>query len=285
MSVSQAMQKQSQSPAAMVNQYRDDFAALLPSHINAAQWVRVAQGTIRRNPKLAEAATNSPASLMTALSTAASRGLEPGTEEFYLSPRKNKGQLEVQGITGYQGLIEMIYRAGAAASVVAEVVYTSDGFQFQPGRDERPQHIIDWDAEDRGSLRLVYAYATMKDGATSKVVVLNKADITRTKKSSDGADSQYSPWKNHEAAMWLKTAVRQLAKWVPTSAEYRKEQLRAAQEVASETTITREDPFIQQVPDSEGEHVDTLTGEIVTEESADPEGWETGTQPDSAQGQ
>jgi recombination protein RecT len=35
--------------------------------------------------------------------------------------------------------------------------------------------------------------------------------------------------------MWLKSAVRQLAKWVPTSAEYKREQLRAAAEVAAET--------------------------------------------------
>ena len=34
--------------------------------------------------------------------------------------------------------------------------------------------------------------------------------------------------------MVLKTAVHQLAKWVPTSAEYRREQLRAATEVARE---------------------------------------------------
>jgi recombination protein RecT len=34
--------------------------------------------------------------------------------------------------------------------------------------------------------------------------------------------------------MWLKSAVRQLAKWVPTSAEYMREQLRAVRDVATE---------------------------------------------------
>jgi recombination protein RecT len=120
--------------------------------------------------------------------------------------------------------------------VIAEVVYAGDRFRYQPGRDDVPDHEIDWDAADRGALRLVYAYARMKDGAVSKVVVLNKADIDRIKASSQGARSEYSPWVKHEAAMWLKSAVRQLQKWVPTSAEFRREQMRAAAEAQQAAT-------------------------------------------------
>ncbi len=123
---------------------------------------------------------------------------------------------------------------GAISSVVAECVYEHDTFRFRPGQDEIPTHEIDWDADDRGKLRLVYAFARMKDGATSKVIVLNRAAIQRIKATSQGADSQYSPWTTNEPAMWLKSAVRQLAKWVPTSAEYMREQLRAVRDVASE---------------------------------------------------
>src|SRR5690606_39048355 len=95
-------------------------------------------------------------------------------------------------------------------------------------------HEIDWDAEDRGPLRLVYAYAVMKDGATSKVVVLNRAQVMKAKAMSQGSDSPYSPWQKHEEAMWMKTAAHRLTKWVPTSAEYMREQLRAQAEVAAE---------------------------------------------------
>ena len=125
---------------------------------------------------------------MAALLDAARLGLEPGTEQFYLTPRKVKGQLEVLGIVGWQGYVELMYRAGAVSSVVAEVVYAGDRFRFQPGKDDVPDHEIDWDAEDRGKLRLAYAYARMKDGSTSKAVVLNKAAIERVEKSSS-ADS------------------------------------------------------------------------------------------------
>lgn len=244
------------TPAQAIARAADDFATVLPSHIHAPVWVRVAQGAVRRDPKLAEAAAASPGSLMVALLNAARLGLEPGTEEFYLTPRKVKGRPEVLGIVGYQGIVEMMYRAGEVVSVIAECVYENDGFQYQPGRDDLPIHSIDWDSEDRGKLRLVYAYARTRSGAISKVVVLNRAQVTKIKRSSQGSDSEYSPWRTNEDAMWLKSAVRQLRKWVPTSAEYR-DQIRYDNEgvarVQAEVASNRPRAAV----------VDTVTGEIV----------------------
>lgn len=266
-------------PRAMVAQYAPDFGAVLPSHVKPEQWVRVAQGALKRGKKydgdrsgrteLEVAAANNPAVFLASLFDAARLGLEPGTEQYYLTPRKVKGKLEILGIVGYQGHIELMYRAGAVASVVAEVVYSRDQFDYQPGIDERPRHLIDWDADDRGTLRLVYAYAVMKDGATSKVVVLNKTAIERIKKSATGADSQYSPWMTNPDAMWLKSAVRQLAKWVPTSAEYRRQQMRDARDVATEQPFTAPLPAgdrpidVSDLPEV-GE--DVIDGEVVDDE-------------------
>lgn len=262
------------TPAQLIAKHSDDLASVLPSHIHAPVWIRVAQGAVRRDPKLAEAATASPASLMVALLNAARLGLEPGTEEFYLTPRKVKGKPEVLGITGYQGIVEMMYRAGATASVVAECVYENDGFEYQPGRDELPQHTIDWDSTDRGKLRLVYAYARLNSGAISKVIVLNRGDINKIKASSQGSDGDYSPWRTNEPAMWLKSAVRQLRKWVPTSAEYR-DQLRAdAQGIARvQAEVAHNRPrAIASVNLDTGEFVeadvDVLDGELIEEPTA-----------------
>lgn len=247
------------TPAQLIARHSDDLASVLPSHVHAPVWIRVAQGAVRRDPKLAEAASLSPSTLMVALLNAARLGLEPGTEEFYLTPRKNKGRPEVLGIVGYQGIIEMMYRAGAVSSVVAECVYANDGFDYQPGRDEVPNHTIDWDSTDRGALRLVYAYARLRSGAVSKVVVLNRAQVTAIKKSSQGSDSSYSPWQTNESAMWLKSAVRQLRKWVPTSAEFR-DQLRAdAEGVARVHAEAAHRP--------RATSVDMTTGEIVEGDS------------------
>jgi recombination protein RecT len=243
-------------PGAMVEHYKNDLAQVMPSHIKPDTFVRLAVGVLRRDRNLAQAAQNNPAALMGALMDAAQLGLTPGTEQFYLVPRKTKGRMEVQGIRGYQGEIELIYRAGAVSSVIVEVVRKSDRFSYRPGRDERPDHEIDWDAEDRGDLRLVYAYAVMKDGATSKVVVLNRKQVMAAKAMSQGSDSPYSPWQNHEEAMWMKTAAHRLTKWVPTSAEYIREQLRAVRDVAAETPLAA-------APSGPPPGVDASTGEVV----------------------
>lgn len=256
--VTNAVAKVDHTPGAMVRQHAESFTAVLPSHIKPETWVRLAQSALKRGKKtkapngvvcteLELAASNNPGVFLGSLLESARLGLEPGTEQYYLTPRKVSGRLEILGIVGYQGYIELMYRAGAISSVVAECVYTLDIFIWTPGKLDdhvpprwdgpmkQPYHEVDWDAEDRGSLRLVYAYAIMRDGvAVSKVVVLNKAAIGKIKKSSAASHTQYSPWQTHEPAMWLKSAVRQLAKWVPTSAEYMREQLRIASEVAGE---------------------------------------------------
>jgi len=251
------------SPRGLINQYSSDFATVLPSHIKAATWVRVAQGALKKGKKqvvriegqnverfeLEIAASNNPAAFLSALLDAARQGLEPGTEQYYLTPRKVKGQLEILGIRGYQGEVELMYRAGAVASVIVDVVRERDVFIWTPGRvdpqgrwqgpQERPYHEVDWFGADRGGLKGVYAYGVMKDGATSKVVVLNRAQVEAAREVSPGSNSDYSPWSKWEEAMWLKTAAHQLRKWVPTSAEYLTTQARAAGTAAGAAAAER----------------------------------------------
>lgn len=254
-SVSKAVATRDNSAAGLVKQYHNDFATVLPTHIKPDTWVRLALGALRRDQKLRQAADNNTAAFLGALLDAARLGLEPGSEQYYLVPRKRNGQLEVMGVPGYQGEIELMYRAGAVSSVVVEVVREKDRFEFVAGRHDRPIHEIDWDIDERGDLRLVYAYAVMKDGATSKVVVLNRNHIATARASSESAKSEYSPWNRHEEAMWLKTAVHRLKKWVPTSAEYRTTMQQAA---AAALTVGEQ----RAIPPG---NVDTESGEIVYE--------------------
>ncbi|GAA4823834.1 recombinase RecT [Streptomyces ziwulingensis] len=232
--VSNAIATRDNGPAAQIEVYRDEYAALVPSHVNADQWIRLAVGAIRGNADLTQAAQNDVGVFLRELKIAARLGLEPGTEQFYLVPRKKGGRKLIQGIVGYQGIVELIYRAGAVSTVIVEAVRERDTFRYVPGRDDRPVHEIDWFGADRGPLVGVYAYAVMKDRAVSKVVVLNHRRVMEIRAKSDSKNSEYSPWNTNEESMWLKSAVRQLAKWVPTSAEYMREQLRAQAEVAGE---------------------------------------------------
>lgn len=266
-------EKKNAGPATLVRQYRGEFADVLPSHVKPDTFVRVAAGALKKGErdkrtgitKLEQAAANNTPAFLSALLDAARLGLEPGTEQYYLTPRRNKqngNREEILGIVGYQGYIELMYRAGAISSVVVEVVREADTFTYSPGRMERPEHDINWDAEDRGKLRLVYAYAIMKDGSTSKVVVLNRAKIEEIKRSATAANSDYSPWQQHEEAMWMKSAVRQLAKWVPTSAEYITAQKRA-ELAAHDQPATDAARWIE--PDPPG----VIDGEVVDNDAYD----------------
>ena len=287
--VSNAVAVRDNSPGAMVEQYKAEYAALVPSHVNADMWVRLAVGAIRGNRDLEQAAQNDVGVFLRELKTAARLGLEPGTEQFYLTPRKSKahrGQKIIKGIVGYQGIVELIYRAGAVSSVVVETVRANDSFRYVIGRDERPVHDVNWFGGDRGDLVGVYAYAVMKDGATSKVVILNRQQVMDAKAKSDGRNSDFSPWNTNEEAMWLKTAARRLAKWVPTSAEYMREQLRAQAEVAAELPAGQFAPSLPQpsvdLPDEgdDGEEDGPIEAEFVDEETG-PAQWPTAAQPGS----
>ncbi|WP_327329874.1 recombinase RecT [Streptomyces sp. NBC_01208] len=272
--VSTAVAVQENGPGALVAQCRGDIELVMPSHLQkrVGAWIRTTQGLLRRNEKLLQAAQNDPGQFMSVLLDAARLGLEPGTEQYYLVPRWNKAKrcTEVTGVRGYQGEIELMYRAGAVSSVIVEVVYDRDRFEYRPGRDERPLHEIDWDAEDRGQLRLVYAYAVMKDGATSKVVVLNKGHIAKAKAKSDSASGKYphlSPWSTDEEAMWLKTGAHRLTKWVPTSAEYIREQLRAHADVTAEQQPTAPAAYLPPPIDTDDDEDVAIDAEFVDEEA------------------
>lgn len=244
--VSQAVATKDNTPSALVAKYSTDFARVLPSHIKPDTWVRLAQGALKKGKRIDDlkskqygmfelevAAANNPGAFLAALLDAARQGLEPGSEQYYLTPRKIKGRLEILGITGYQGYVELMYRAGAVSSVVVEVVRQNDTYRYRRGIDEVPVHEFTPFARDaeRGALIGSYAYARMKDGAVSQVVELNADDIERIKAVNPASSGEYSPWVKWEKSMWMKSAARQLRKWVPTSPEYRMELARATAEV------------------------------------------------------
>jgi recombination protein RecT len=240
--VSSAVAQRENSPFTLIKKYSSDFASVLPSHIKAATWVRLAEGALRKGKRIEDrkdpnfgrfelevAAANNPGTFLAALLDAARLGLDPGTEAYYLTPRRIKGKLEILGIVGYQGYVELMYRAGAVSSVVVQVARENDFYRYNRGEDEVPVHRFKPFARDaeRGGLIGTYAYARMKDRAISQVVELNQDDIDRIRKVNPASSSEYSPWVNWEAAMWMKSSARQLRKWVPTSAEFIREQARA----------------------------------------------------------
>ena len=274
--VSTAVAQRQNTPGELIRQYSTSFAAVLPTHIKPETWVRLAQGALKKGKRLPNgafelevAATNNPGAFLAALLDAARQGLTPGTEEYYLTPRKVKGQLEILGITGYQGYVELMYRAGAVSSVVVQVVRENDFYRYNRGEDRLPVHRFKPFARDadRGKLVGTYAYAEMIGGAISQVVELNQDDIDRIKAVNPAAGSEYSPWTKWEASMWLKSSARQLRKWVPTSAEFRKELARAAGEAQR---IASQPDMPTGVDQPQG---DVLEGEVLDDAPANGADW------------
>lgn len=272
-----SLQQQAQAVATttdLITRYGDQFATVLPTHLKREQFVRLAIGALRRNPQLKQVADRNPASMMQALLECARLGHEPGTEAFYLVPFGN----EVQGIEGYRGVVERMYRGGKVSAVKAEIVYENDHFEFHPGMDfpdHRPVYF-----GDRGEIIGAYSYARFTDGTYSRVTVIDKPYIDRVKAESRGSNSKSSPWVKWYDAMVLKTAAKRLEPWVPTSTEWIRDQYRAVAEVQAEhrqdapaiTPVPEprpqighapEEPVDAEVVDTEHGHVDPATGAVI----------------------
>lgn len=240
--ISNAIATRDNGPEAIVRQHKEDLTLVLPSHVKGETWMRLAYGALRSNEQLLKVATRNPGSLMNALQECARLGHEPASKSFYLVPYGS----EVQGIEGYRGVVERIYRAGAVKVVHAEVVYENDEFVWAPGTIDRhpdgprwegpqtvPFHRADWFA-DRGEVKGAFSYGIFQDGTPSRVVIINRTYIDKVRAESKGSNSPTSPWVKWFDQMVLKTVAHRLEPWVPTSTEWRKEQLRAGLEVAAE---------------------------------------------------
>jgi recombination protein RecT len=228
--------------------------SILPEHVDVKAFLGTAWAALLANDRLMQNAVNKPDTLLIALFRCAAKGHQPGTEEYYLTPRDGG----VLGIEGYRGIVERMYRSGAVAKVVVREVCTKDYFRFIEGEDEKPVHDFaarrggttgaDFFGQDgnpnRGDMVGVYAVARFMTGDWSRPVLLGRNDVFAARASGGWKpDDKYSPWNRADAgpdhpefqgrSMWLKTAARRLEPWVPTSAEYRREQLRASANAAA----------------------------------------------------
>jgi len=224
-----------------------DFAAVLPSHMDRATFARLAVGVLRKNPDVADAAAQNPASLWHALMECSRLGHEPGTNQFALTVFKVKikdtdqYRPEVVGMEQYQGKIERMYRASipgefGVQAIHADVVRENDLYvSAAESGTGRPIHKRGWFTTDppgqarhgvfvdegaRGQLVGAYAYAELAGGAVSRVVEMPKSEVMKHKAAAKTPKFWNGTW---EESMWIKTAVHQLETWVPTSAEYRRQ--------------------------------------------------------------
>lgn len=215
---------------------RKQIAVALPRHLTPDRMLRVALTAVMDSPKLQDCFTTKvgQASVAKSLLKASQLGLEVDGRQGHLVPFNNKklGAMLCQFIPGYQGLIDLSYNHQKVKAIWAEVVHEKDYFVEKKGSERTLVHEPYDGEDDPGQLKAAYAVCEMDNGAKTWVV-LRKRDIARIMSSSASARYDDSIWKVHPEAMWKKSAIRQLSKFMPQSS-----QLRDALEVDDEAERT-----------------------------------------------
>lgn len=204
------LQKQSPSIRSHLqsDQFRDEIAKVLPSHLTPDRMARVAITALTRTPKLADC---TQASFFRCLLDLSMWGLEPDGRRAHLIPYGKECTL----IIDYKGIVELAMRSGTVKKIHADVVCENDVFEYDRG--EIVRHSIGF-RQPRGDVYAVYALAVMHDGV-EKCEVLSLDEIEAIRKRSKAGNG--GPWVSDWNEMAKKTAFRRLSKWLPLNAEIR----------------------------------------------------------------
>lgn len=228
------------------DEFMERIRMSVPQHISPERMLRTFIQATSKTPDLVKCNLRS---VMGGMLTLSQLGLEPNTPlgQAYLipfkgkerSPQTGKWDVEVYNlnvILGYQGLLDLSYRAPKFKSVQAQVVYKEDKFSFEYGTDAHVRHKPTGHYAEGEEPIWAYAHAALEDGQMFEV--MSWADVIRIRNRSQGyqaalaakenAESKgwnlpkawtEAPWVRHTIAMGRKTAFRSLSKWLPRSAE------------------------------------------------------------------
>jgi recombination protein RecT len=186
---------------------RAQIQAALPKHMTADRMARVALTALLKTPKLGQC---KPESFMKAMMDCSSMGIEPDGRRAHLIPYGDQVQL----IVDYKGLVELVRRSGEVKSIMAQVVYSGDEFEYTLGLSPDIHHKPA--VGDRGEPIAVYAVAQLKDSAI-QFEVMSAAEVNQIRDRSKAAKS--GPWVTDWPEMAKKTVFRRLTKWLPLSYE------------------------------------------------------------------
>ncbi len=195
--------------------------SILPKHITAKRFARIAYTSIVSNPMLARC---SQVSLINTVIESAVLGLETGgaMREACLIPFKNtKANIyEATLVIEYPGLIKLAKNTGDVKNISAHPVFENDEFRYNYGLQPDLVHI----PAPSGKGELTYSYCIIwytNGGVDFEVIGQEEAEAAKNK--SAAKFKKDSPWNQKEnlPSMWVKTAIRRLMKRVPKAAEQR----------------------------------------------------------------
>lgn len=186
-----------------------EFAKALPPHVQSDRFTRVVMTAVQQNPDILKCDKRS---LFGACMRAAQDGLLPDGREAALVQFGDKATY----MPMVAGILKKARNSGEIATMAAEVVYTGDKFEYRivNGKPEMLHEPQMFGA--RGDILGAYACAVLKDGSTM-IEVLPKTEIDQIRQVSRSKDS--GPWKAWYPEMAKKTALRRLAKRLPSSTD------------------------------------------------------------------
>lgn len=254
--------KEAEKLPALIERQGPEIERALPVHLklNAEQYVRAALTLIKQTPALA---TCNPRTILGGMMTAAQLGLEFGPlGHAYLVPFKNNGRQEAQFILGYKGIIDLCWRSGNLASIVAREVCENDEFDFEYGLADSLHHKTD-PRKERGPAYAYYGMAKFKDGGHT-FVVLGMPEVNvhraRSKSWTQSKDRTKTPWGTDYDAMARKTCIRIMQPFLPLTTEI-------ARQLLNDGAVVRG----TSIDNLEAEQVEYIDVDAVDEEIADGE--------------
>ncbi|MYR58864.1 recombinase RecT [Streptomyces sp. SID625] len=202
-----------------LEQYSKEFDEALPRHVDRSTFFAAVR------PLLPSLAKCTPASTLDALLACARFGLIPDGKHAVITREGTKARF----IPMAQGFIELMCRA-EVQSVVVEVVREHDHFTWVPTAPpgEDLEHVpARAPRSERGEVTHAYAFAWFKNGQRSRSVVLDREDAEEIRDEHSRAyqeavaegRKEETFWHRFFVQMWMKSAVRRLAKYVRMSAE------------------------------------------------------------------
>jgi recombination protein RecT len=190
-----------------LEQRKIEIKNALPSDVSVDAFIRAAITSAQLNPEILACSWQS---LWTACLRACRDGLLPDGVEGAIVPYKSTATW----IPMYPGLLRRFRRSGQFKWVTAGVV--RDGETFEHWITQDGEHFRHIPGESvTAPIKQIYALATTKDGGVF-VAVLPLAEANKIRNMSR-ATREDAPWKQWPEEMYKKTAIRRLAKLLPSA--------------------------------------------------------------------
>lgn len=206
----------------LLKRYTEEFSEALPACVDRGVFFAAVRAVI------SELRRCTPASVRQALLTCARFGLVPDGQQAVI---KAEGTTAVF-VPMYRGYVELMYRSGLVESVHVGRIYENDTYEYTPTAPSPDDFVhkprVALSRAERGPVVLVYAFAWLKGGRRSQVILLSREDAEEIRdrysdsyQRAEKDETRSSFWHTHFEQMWEKSALLRLGRVVPVSAELR----------------------------------------------------------------